>query len=163
MVCQGGVVASSETLHAGDSTTIVVQVSVVNDDQMDVCERLESLKSLEDGWASGTQLARQWDAAYSKAPDSEGLDWLAAQFTQFYPDTLPRPYIYPTPEGGVQIEWPLGEQEASLEIDLRTHSAEWQCLDFGTSATVDRTLGLDTPASWKWLTEQLAGLEKAAR
>ena len=130
---------------------------------MEVCERLESLKALEDGWASGAQLARQCGAAYSKAPDSEGLDWLAAQFAQYYPDTLPRPYIYPTPEGGVQVEWPLGEQEASLEIDLRTHSAEWQCLDFGTRLSVEHTLGLDAPASWKWLADQLADLQMAAR
>ena len=135
----------------------------MNHDPQDINKRLKSLKSLKDGWASGVQPAQQWGDVYGKRPDSEGLDWLAAQFAQCYPDTLPRPYIYPTPEGDVQVEWPIGGHEVSLEIDLRTHSAEWQCLDFGTNAAVDHTLGLDTPASWKWLTEQLAGLEKAAR
>ena len=63
----------------------------------------------------------------------------------------------------MQIEWPLGEQEVNLEIDLRTHSAEWQCLDLRTRSSVEHTLGLDAPDSWKGMADQLADLQKAAR
>lgn len=135
----------------------------MDDDALDIDKRLKSLKSLKDGWATGAQSAGSSDKAYGKALESKGLDWLAAQFTRHYPDTLPRPYIYPTPEGGVQAEWPIGEREATLEIDLQTHTGEWQCMDFKTKSSVEHTLGLDTPDSWKWLSEQLAGLKKAAR
>ena len=138
-------------------------MNAVNGDILDIDKRLKSLKALKDGWATDVQPAGSSGKAYGKAPLREGLDWLAAQFTQHYSDTLPRPYIYPTPEGGVQAEWPIGEHEATLEIDLQTHTGEWQCVDFKTKSSVEHTLGLDAPDSWKWLSEQLAALEKAAK
>lgn len=53
------------------------------------------LRALKDGWLDGEGLA----------PPSYGLDWFDAAFARFYPADAPRPYVYPMPDGGVQLEW----------------------------------------------------------
>ena len=54
--------------------------------------------------------------------------WLAEIFERFYPKVPDVPlrgaYVYPTVEGGVQLEWSLGSKEISLEVTLADHSAE---------------------------------------
>jgi hypothetical protein len=32
-------------------------------------------------------------------------------------DDLPRPRVYPTPDGGVQAEWTVGEHEVSITFE----------------------------------------------
>ena len=76
-----------------------------------------------------------------------------------YKTSLPRPYIYPSTEGGIILEWSLGDNEASLEIDLAEHSAEWHCLDVRSNRSNERQIGLDEPASWQWLAAELSRLE----
>lgn len=41
------------------------------------------------------------------------------------PFDLPTPYLYPTPEGGLQAEWSLGGSNMDLMVDLKAHRAEW--------------------------------------
>ncbi len=76
----------------------------VSVDPLDIARRLTELKGLNDGWADGLQPAGQWGEGYGKAPPAEGLDWLAEQFRLRYAPDLLRPYLYPTPEGGVHAE-----------------------------------------------------------
>lgn len=42
-------------------------------------------------------------------------------WTESWPDEVPLPYIYPMPEGGVQLEWssPLGSVTAEIALDSR--------------------------------------------
>ena len=61
---------------------------------LDIASRLEELKKIKDGWLDGA----------GQAPSHEGLDWLAGVLKDRYPDYLPRPYAYPVPDGGVQLE-----------------------------------------------------------
>ena len=129
------------------------------EDLMDISRQLADMKRLNDGWADGMQPAAQWGSGYGKAPAHHALDWLAAQFARRYAPGLPKPYLYPTPEGGVQAEWPIGSNEASLEIDLTTHTAEWYCLNFDTDASNEKTLDLDDAKSWRWIAGELSRME----
>ena len=128
-------------------------------EHMNIARQLDALKKLKDGWADGTQFASRWGEGYGIAPDAERLNWLASRFSVHYAPSLPRPYLYPTPEGGVQAEWSLGPNEASLEIDLATHSGEWHCLDLHTGHSTENMLALDHNGAWEWLASELLRLE----
>ena len=58
-------------------------------------------------------------------------DWtgLVTRWSANTPMSLPLPRIYPTPEGGVQMEWTLGRIDISLEIDLGDHTGYWHWFD----------------------------------
>ena len=127
-------------------------------DPLDISQQLGGMRSRQDGWAEGMQAASQRGEGYGKAPSAEGLDWLAKRFAARYAANLPRPYLYPTPDGGVQAEWTLGAYEVSLEIDLAVHSAEWHCLNHYTTQSDERRLDLNEDAAWKWLDNELRRL-----
>ena len=117
---------------------------------LDVPARLDEFRALRDGWADGMQYAGDWGNGYGKAPSPAGLDWLAAAFTRHYPQDAPLPHTYPTPEGGIQMEWSYGSQDISLEIDLETQQGEWCRLDLSSMDEAERNLTLDA-AAWQWL------------
>ena len=125
---------------------------------LNVRARLNSLRDMEDGWADGMQAAKDWGTGYGKAPSHSGLDWLSSKFESFYPSNAPLPYLYPTPEGGIQAEWSLNKNEISLEVDLVTHAAEWHCIDLITRASELRELDMENPNDWFWLTMKIQQL-----
>ena len=129
---------------------------------LDVPARLAEFRELENGWADGMQIAGDQGSNYGKAPAPDGLHWLSGAFERHYPDDIPLPYAYPTPEGGVQLEWSLGTIEIDLEIDLQEHKAEWHCLDFGANVSDLRNLDLDNPKDWSWLAQEIRRLESKA-
>ena len=128
-------------------------------DPMGITRQLTDLRNLRDGWADGMQPAHQWGEGYGKAPSAAGLDWLIRQFGAKYDIHLPCPYLYPTPEGGVQAEWSLGDHEVSLEIDLIQHTGNWHSFDLRTNKSTERALDLDDAGWWEWLADQLLQLE----
>ena len=142
--------------HRGVADQIVRAKPAV--DPLDIEVQLDTLRSLEMGWADGLQPAQSWGAGYGTVLNQEGLNWLASQFDRFYAASLPRPYLYPTPEGGVQAEWLREPHDASLEIDLELHSAEWHCLNLETKDSVIKLLNLEEAASWAWLSAQVLSL-----
>ena len=118
---------------------------------LDVPSRLDEFRSLRDGWADGMQYAGDWGNGYGKAPSHAGLDWLAAAFTRHYPADAPLPYTYPTPEGGVQMEWSYGVNDITLEIDLETRRGEWFWFERNSDAEQEKDLDLDDAAAWAWV------------
>ena len=117
-----------------------------------ILARLDEFRALEDGWYDG----------YGSAPSSQGLDWLRQHAARNLGDS-PTPYIYPTPEGGVQFEWDIGSFRPSLEIDLETRVGEWHCLDIDADEAHERELQLERPQDWQWLAEQLLLLQDGAK
>ena len=83
-------------------------------DPLDVPARLETLGLLRDGWLDGKGLR----------PSEAGLSWLSRSWTELWPDDVSLPYVYPTPEGGVQLEWSSKAASVSAEIALNTRIAE---------------------------------------
>jgi hypothetical protein len=114
-------------------------------DALDIASRLEDLKKIKDGWLDGA----------GRAPSHEGLDWLARVLKDRYPDYLPRPYAYPVPDGGVQLEWSIKRQEISLEIDFESRRGDWHSLDLNTSQEEQRELRLTDDADWSWVITRL--------
>jgi hypothetical protein len=116
-------------------------------DPNDVAARLEELRGLEAGWLDGEGLSLS----------REGLDWLSRTFDTFYPDHLPPPYLYPTPEGGVRAEWSSGPYEMSLEVPLgKDHPSEWHALNVVTDEEeAPRQLNLNDKADWEWLVRRI--------
>ncbi len=113
-----------------------------------VANRLEEFYALQDGWLDGE----------GRAPGREGLDWFASTFDNHYPKDLPLPYLYPTAEGGIQVEWTMGVYEISLDVDLEVKQAEWQDLNMATDKEVDKTLNLTEENDWSWLVDRLCAL-----
>ncbi len=113
-----------------------------------MANRLDKLRSLKDGWLDGR----------GKAPDAKGLDWLANEFENQYPDELPLPYLYPTAEGGVQAEWTLSKTEISLDINLVEHKAAWHSVNMETLEEISEELDLTKSTGWIRIAENIRSL-----
>lgn len=110
-----------------------------------IATRFGELKALRDGWLDGD----------GKAPSHEGLDWLAGIIRSLYSDNLPPPYVYPTPEGGVQLEWSLDGREISLEVDLGSKTGEWHSFDLSTKDEELKRFDLATATGWSEIVRRL--------
>ena len=117
-------------------------------DPLDVAARMEELAELQDGWLDGK----------GHAPERAALDWLARSFeVNFNPD-LSLPYLYPTAEGGIQAEWPAGNWEVTLDINLSNKTAEYQAFNLTTQVCNECVLDLSQPDAWMQLNERLSQL-----
>ena len=122
---------------------------------LDVPARLDEFRDMKDGWADGMQHPSDWGSGYGKAPSHEGLDWLADKFTSEYPDDLPLPRAYPTPEGGIQMEWRLGRYDISLEVDFENRIGEWNWVDLNSEDEGENALNMDDRNDWQWVAVEL--------
>jgi len=113
--------------------------------ERDIGTRIEELRSIKNGWLDGKGIA----------PDQTALDWVSKQFHTNYPEELTLPYIYPTTEGGLQVEWDIEEQDISLEINLLKHTAEWHRLNLVTNEDENSLLNLDKSDDWGWINAQI--------
>jgi hypothetical protein len=110
-----------------------------------VCARLAELRLLRDGWLEGT----------GTAPAAAGLDWLTSKFAQAFPADLPLPFVYPTPEGGIRLEWSLGSQDCTVDVDLATRGARLHALNLSSDEEREDNLNLNEPADWARLVDQI--------
>lgn len=120
-------------------------------DPLDVPARLDELRHMQDGWLDGG----------GKVPSHQELDWLSTSFQRNFPDELPLPYLYPTPEGGIEAEWSLGTHSAILEFHLDTHQGDW--LQFSKDSEDEessRSLDLDKMGAWHWLATVISSFIK---
>jgi len=114
-------------------------------DPLDVPARLDELRLLKDGWFEG----------HGSAPTATGIDWLSDRFTRTYPEDLPLPFVYPTPDGGIRLEWSLEPHDITLDIDLAKHTASLHELNLASDEDQEEKLNLDEPAGWGRLIEQI--------
>lgn len=114
-------------------------------DPLDVPARLDELSLLKDGWLEGT----------GSAPIAAGIVWLSDKFAQVYPEDLPLPFVYPTADGGIRLEWSLDPHDVTLEIDLAKHTAGLHELNLTSDEDREQILNLDEPADWKRLIERI--------
>ena len=130
----------------------------IEEDRFQIRQSLNELKALEYGWADGMQHPSRWGEGYGKVPSADGLDWLASQLARHYVSGLPEPHLYPTPEGGVQIEWHIGPFEVDLNVDLDAQSGEWGCTNVETHEDSERDLDLESANDWSWIVRELQQL-----
>lgn len=114
-------------------------------DPLDVLSRLEELSLLQDGWLDGQ----------GKALDQQGLDWFADSFSRLYSEELPWPYVYPTVEGNIRLEWEFETRELSLEVDLHDRTGEWHVVDVATGKEEYRLVNLADEKEWEFICERI--------
>jgi hypothetical protein len=114
-------------------------------DPLDLPSRLDDLRLLKNGWCEGA----------GSAPPSSGLDWLTETFTRGFSEDLPLPFVYPTPEGGIRLEWSLDPYDLSLDIDLVTHVAKLHQLNLTSDEEKEEALNLGEDTGWNRLREHI--------
>ena len=117
-------------------------------DPLDIESRLEELAELHDGWLDGKGLA----------PNHENMLWLGKAFDERFNPVLPLPYLYPTAEGGIQVEWSLADWQVSLEINLDSKSAQWQAFNLVTEECREQDWNLGNAECWQVLNQALQAL-----
>ncbi len=103
-------------------------------------DRLNELSQLEDGWFDGEGLA----------PLEGAMAWLEESW-RTHAAHLREPYIYPTLEGGLSLEWDKPGAGLTLEVDLSTKQAR------ATLADDELSLDLGTESGWAQLSTLLQG------
>ncbi len=103
---------------------------------------------MKDGWLEGD----------GQAPDHAGLDWLATNFDRYYPDDVMPPHTYPTPEGGVEMEWSLGSESVILEIDLEERRGDWLKFNKESDEEFSQVLNLSNSTAWAWIAAEIRRL-----
>ena len=132
----------------GASTSAGRRAKAIVLEPNDLSSRLQELRNLKEGWLDGTGLA----------PSVVGLDWFEKAFEANYSDDLHQPFVYPTAEGGLQLEWSLGGHEVSLEVDLEHHTGTWHSLNLQTQLDEMKDFALDDDRDWIQLAEEIRRL-----
>jgi hypothetical protein len=115
-------------------------------DPLDVPARLESIALLRDGWLDGEGIR----------PAAAGLAWLSKSWTEQWPEDAPLPYVYPTPAGGVQLEWSFPACTASVEIDINGRRGEFVAARTSDGDVLaEAELDLATPEEWSKLAHSI--------
>ena len=114
-------------------------------DPLDVPARLDEFRKMRNGWLEGG----------GRAPDHAGLDWLSDSFERHYPDDSPLPHTYPTPEGGVEMEWSFGSQSVILEIDLEKRLGDWLGFDKESDEEDSYKLVMSDNTGWKRIAAEI--------
>ena len=124
----------------------ISHVSVLR--QLDMSAQLDEFRSMKKGWLDGDGIA----------PDHKGLDWLSNIFERYYPDDATLPHTYPTPDGGIDMEWSIGSREIGLEIGLAEHQGEWSWHDVDSGSSEEKTLDLNQSSNWEWVADQIRSM-----
>lgn len=113
--------------------------------------RLRELMQLHDGWLNGL----------GKAPPRLELQWLSERLARHFISSDCQPFLYPTAEGNVRLEWTFGMNETSLEVDLNTHAGNWHSLNLQTDVGETDTLQLSSEDAWGRLARKVQGLSRS--
>ena len=119
------------------------------DHYMEKFNSIDKLRSLKHGWVFGI----------GTISGAGRLRWLEIAFESCYPGDLPLPYIYPTIDGGILLEWYLPNHKISLDIDLESRYGEWRNLNITTNKVVEYNLNLSTNYDWHGLEMCIRNLE----
>jgi hypothetical protein len=103
-------------------------------DELDVPARIDDLRLLKDGWMDGR----------GGRLSPEGLDWFVSSFQSEFTGDLPLPYVYPTEEGGLRLEWEVASLDLSVNIDLNAKTGVFHSLNCETDADGAETLNFET-------------------
>ena len=108
-------------------------------DPNDVAARCEEIGQLKDGWLEGEGIA----------PSPDRLQAFVNAWNAAATDRLPLPFIYPTPDGGIQMEWTQDIWEISAEVDLNELSAELLAVNVKTGESREADVVLVDPEGWE--------------
>lgn len=111
-------------------------------------KRLAELAALEEGWHDGE----------GRAPNPAQLQWLQSLWGSPQAHSWPAPFLYPTLEGGVLLEWDSAAYAVSVEFAAGARTAEVLVVDLqgvAQALAVDASFDLQDGAAWTHLFTQL--------
>ena len=113
---------------------------------LSISSQINDLKQLKDGWFNGD----------GKVVSAEGWDWVEKHLNSYFAD-MPTPYLYPTIEGGIRVEWSVGNNgwEVSLDINPAEQTGYWHAFRLRDDMTEEQSLNLNDPRQWGWISEQI--------
>jgi len=112
--------------------------------------RINELRKVKDGWCQGGGVA----------PPCKDIDWILNHFSHAYPEELPTPYFYPTPDGGIQVEWSIGDFEASLVINFERKIGCWHMLHMERNDEDYSKYNLDSLDDWSHIYDKIRKMMK---
>ena len=112
---------------------------------LDISVQINEIKKLKDGWLDGD----------GKAPDHLSLDKFVQLWDTYWDKKLPLPYIYPTLESGIQLEWFIKPHAISLNVEFPSQNAYFHLLNCDTDNDSDLNLGLMNSSGWAALNSML--------
>lgn len=119
-------------------------------DPLDIGARIDELRLLQNGWLDGVNGAQL---------DPGQLDWLEHQLDVQLVDDHPLPFLYPTAEGGVQIEWSIGDYEITLDADLHQKTGHFHAMNMRDDTDVtEQEVDLFGDDGWSVVNNQLASV-----
>ena len=140
----------SSSLHEEENSATIEKPWHANTaESSHVPTRLDDFHEIQNGWLLDET---------SVAPLRVGLDWLADSWMKYYSPELPSPYIFPTPEGGIDMEWKIENRRAILEVDLKAHYASWLQWDKITNEERSQSLDLNSITAWEYITSKVRAL-----
>ena len=150
---RGGIVRKIEP-QGGSVLTLLPTAKRVTGRMVDaevsaVARRIREFRDLQDGWMGDG----------SKAPDIQGLQWLAEYFTERFSSQTPA--VFPTPTGEVEMEWRNGDRSACVTVSLHSKMARWFSFypeDNHDVRDCEVPLELDKMEEWKYLNDLVQGL-----
>jgi hypothetical protein len=93
--------------------------------------QIASLAKLDDGWYDDS--SRKYESAH--------LRWLTLLLSSVVnAHSLPTPYIYPTPEGLMSVEWSSNSSEVIVSVDLSRRSADVIAFRLASESIEDLTV-----------------------
>jgi hypothetical protein len=96
-------------------------------------ERIASLAAIEEGWLEGA----------GERLDAKGLDWLKSWLIREMVERgLPKPRLFPTPDGEIEAEWSAGPWEITATFNLEKHTAYLHAAQTETLEDDDQTVNL---------------------
>ncbi len=101
-------------------------------------DQVQTLANLRAGWYNGS------GSAYS-VESLRGLRGLLEGLTDAF--RLPRPFVYPNPDGRVRVEWSLGAWEVSGDFDIEAGSVQLLAVEMEGDSEAAEELNLRTAGS----------------
>lgn len=130
----------------------VIEISKITElsinDPLNISHQLDKLRKLSDGWLDGEGMA----------PSCDGIRWIEATLRRYLPMDFSPVYLYPTETGGILLEWSIESTEASLEVNLESHTGIWHELNMQSGGDLEREMNLDEGENWKYIIQHTGGL-----
>jgi hypothetical protein len=92
----------------------ITDLSLANETEFDIQERLARLANLSEGWLDGV----------GKAVMPIGTEQLASLLSALETLGLSKPFLFPTEDGGIQAEWSFPDTEVVVEFSASFDHAE---------------------------------------
>jgi len=117
-------------------------------EESDIQVQFEKLRTIKDGWLDGV----------GSSIDVDLLRRVRTWLGDHVRDSIPRPTLFPTPEGGVEVEWVAGRYDVSVEFDPVSGKVAWHALDLDTCEVDEMDVSMDDEDGLRNLGKHLASV-----